>query len=111
MLILTNPRDRTQQGDAYFSDEVQWINTLRSDYCETKDLKGIHYYLTSNSEESVHVVSIREEYWMGSVDGLSMSEWFTGALNNPDDVEDKAEEATFVEDIPGVEPFPCDVAP
>lgn len=111
MLILTNPRDQVQQGDAYFSDEAQWINTVRKDYCETKDLNGIHYYLTSNSQESVHVVSVRETYWLGSVDGVSMKDWFTGALYSPNEVEDKAEEANFIEDIPGVEAFPCDVAP
>ncbi|MAA78443.1 MAG: hypothetical protein CL916_04225 [Deltaproteobacteria bacterium] len=111
MLIVTNPKDYTQQGDAYFSDEVHWINTLRQSYCDTKDLNGIHYYLTSNSEESIHVVSIREEYWMGEVAGISMRDWFSGALYEPDLVEDKAEEANFVTDIPGVNPFPCEVAP
>ena len=111
MLILTNPKDSTQQGDAYFSDEVQWINTLRQSYCDTKDLNGIHYYLTSNSEDSVHVVSIRDQYWMGEVDGISMRDWFSGALYEPNQVEDIAEEANFVTDIPGVNPFPCEVAP
>ena len=42
---------------------------------------------------------------------ISMRDWFIGALSNPDQVEDKAEEANFIADIPGVQPFPCEVAP
>ncbi|MGB5310595.1 MAG: pectin acetylesterase-family hydrolase, partial [Polyangiales bacterium] len=50
MLILSNPYDDTQRRDAFFtgpgepSEEVWraiWINTMRSDYCDTKDLNGI----------------------------------------------------------------------
>ena len=111
MLIVTNPRDRTQQGDAYFGgedEEGEWINAVRQSYCETRDLPGIQYYLTNVSDESVHVVSLRPELWNAEVDVERMRDWFERAITDPDTVEDRAEEANFIEDVPGVEPFPCD---
>lgn len=109
-LIVSNPRDRTQQRDAFFGGEdreAEWINAIRQSYCDTKDLPGIQYYLTSVSDESVHVVSLRPELWTGSVDGVVMRDWFERAATMPDTIEDRAEEANFAEAIPGVEPFPC----
>lgn len=111
MLILSNPKDNTQQGDAFFDDEAFWLNTLRQSYCDTRDLPGIQYYFTSVSDESVHVISLREELWLGEVDGEVMSDWFWRAVTEPDTVQDRAEEADFVEAIPGTEPYPCEVAP
>lgn len=111
MLIVTNPKDDIQRRDAFFDDEAVWINTLRRSYCDTKDLPGIQYYLTSVSDESLHVVTIREELWSGSVDGVVMSEWFGRAVSDPASITDRAEEGDFVDAIPGVEPFPCEVAP
>ena len=110
-LILSNPKDSTQQNDAFFMDEAFWVNTLRRSYCETKDLNGIHYYFTSVSDESLHVVSLREPLWTGVVDGESMRDWFWRAVTEPDTLVSRVEEADFVQAIPGVEPYPCDVAP
>jgi hypothetical protein len=110
-LVLTNPKDRTQQYDAYFDDEAQWINTLRQTYCDTKDLNGISYYLTSVSDQSLHVVTLRDELWNGTVDGERMRDWMWRGYTDPDTIQSRAEEANFVADIPGVEPFPCEVAP
>jgi len=114
LLILTNPRDRIQQADAYFGgadQEAFWINTVRENYCDTKDLPGIHYYFTSVADESVHVVSIRPELWAGEVDGESMRDWFWRAVTAPDTVTSRVEEGDFAAEIPGVAPYPCDVAP
>ncbi|MDG2304042.1 MAG: pectin acetylesterase-family hydrolase [Candidatus Binatia bacterium] len=111
MLILSNPKDNTQQNDAFFDDEAFWINTLRQSYCDTKDLNGIQYYFTSVSDESVHVVSLGGNLWLGEVDGEVMADWFWRAITDPDTVEDRAEEGDFVTAIPGVEPYPCEVAP
>ncbi len=119
MLILSNPRDDTQRGDAFFAgmgqtDEywaAKWINTMRQDYCDTKDLKGINYYYTSVSTESLHVVTLRPELWTGAVDGEVMRDWFVRAVTEPDTIQSRVEEANFVQDIPGVEPYPCAVAP
>ena len=108
-LILSNQKDNTQQGDAFFSDEAQWINAMRSAYCDTKDLPGIQWYLTSDSVNSVHVVSVRDEFYYGDVAGERMVDWFWRAVTDPDSIEDRAEEGNFVEDIPGSLPFPCDL--
>lgn len=111
MLILSNPKDNTQQGDAFFEEEDFWLNTFRQSYCDTKDLNGIQYYFTSVSDVSTHVVSLREELWLGEVDGETMVDWFWRAVTDPDTVQDRAEEADFVEQIPGTLPYPCEVAP
>lgn len=114
LLVLSNPRDVTQQRDAYFGDESQeaaWINTLRTSYCDTRGLPGLHYYFTSVADESVHVVSLRPELWAGEVDGETMRDWFERAVTAPETLVDRVEEGDFVSEVPGVEPYPCEVAP
>jgi len=110
-LILSNPFDNTQAHDSYFDDAASFINTMRRTYCETRDLNGINYYYTNVSDESTHVVSLRPELWEGEVDGETMRDWFQRAIDEPDTLQDRVEEADFVEKIPGVEPYPCEVAP
>ncbi|MBW2403758.1 MAG: hypothetical protein JRF42_08115 [Deltaproteobacteria bacterium] len=128
MLILTNQQDGTQQGDAFFlfdddentlSAEAVWMNTLRSDYCDTKDLNGIHYYYSTEFLEKgenrvgggFHVISLRPDFYEREVAGIALRDWLEGAITDPDNVVDRAEEGTFVDDIPGTAPFPCEVAP
>lgn len=124
MLIVSNPYDDTQRRDAFFNGfdrssedwQAQWFNTMRSDYCDTKDLPGIHYYYTSVSAESTHVVTLREELWLGEVAGVVMADWFEGAVNDPDNVPDVAEEGDFAEVLSTlpefiINPYPCEVAP
>jgi hypothetical protein len=108
-LILSNQKDNTQQGDAFFDDEAQWIDAMRSAYCDTKDLPGIQWYLTSDSINSVHVVSIRDEFYYGDVAGERMVDWFWRAVTDPDSITDRAEEGDFTTNIPGSSPFPCEL--
>jgi hypothetical protein len=108
-LILSNQKDNTQQGDAFFTDEAQWIDAMRSAYCETKDLPGIQWYLTSDSVNSVHVVSLRDEFYYGEVAGERMVDWLWRAVTSPDSISDWAEEGDFTTDIPGSSPFPCEL--
>lgn len=107
MLILSNQKDNTQQGDAFFTDEAKWIDAMRSAYCDTKDLPGIQWYLTSESMDSVHVVSLRDEFFYSEVAGKRMVDWFWGAVTDPNAITDWAEEGNFTTDIPGSNPFPC----
>ena len=111
MLVIGNQRDQTQQNDAFFDDEAFFINTMRGTYCRTKELNGIHWYLTSVSDQSVHVVSLRPERWAGSVAGETMRDWFRHAIEDPETLESRAEEGDFQAAVPGVVPFPCEVAP
>lgn len=120
MLILSNQQDDTQRRDAFFVDatggelgpEAHWMNTLRQEYCDTKDLDGIHYYYSTEfGPGGFHVISIRPDFFEGEVDGISLSNWMDDAMKNPDGVVDRAEEGNFVEQIPGTEAFPCEVAP
>ena len=76
-------------------------------YCETRELPGIHWYLTSVSDESVHVVSLRPELWSGEVDGVVMSDFFEQAFTSPETLGSHVEEGDFVTAVPGVEAFPC----
>jgi hypothetical protein len=46
-----------------------------------------------------------------AVDGETMQDWFTGLLAAPDTVSSRVEEGSLTIDIPGVDPFPCSVAP
>jgi hypothetical protein len=109
MILLSNQRDSTQAGDAFFSDDATFINALRGMYCDTRDLPGIHWYLTSVSDESVHVVTPRPELWSGEVDGVVMSDYFEQAFTAPETLGSHVEEGDFVTAVPGVEPFPCTV--
>lgn len=108
-LILSNQKDNTQQRDSFFDDEAQFINTMRAAYCETKDLPGIQWYLTGDSENSIHVVSIRDEFYYGEVAGERMVDWFWRAATDADSISDWAEEGDFVNAVPGVNPFPCEL--
>ena len=111
MLVVTNPRDFVQMGDAYFQDEALWLNTMRQDVCDTRDLPGIHYYLTNVTDDSVHCVTIREELWDDEVDGEVMSDWFWRAVTEPDSLQSRMQEGDLTEQVDGVEPFPCEVSP
>jgi len=111
MLLLSNPVDDIQMGDAYFSDRATWINQMRADHCSTRELPGIHWYLTSESESSIHVVSIRPDLWEGTVDGQSMKDWMVQAVEDPASLVSRVEEGDFTTAVPGVEPYPCEVAP
>ena len=107
-LILSNQKDTTQQGDAFFGgDEAGFVNAMRKSYCDAKDLPGVHFYLTTESMQSTHVVTLRDEFYNGAVAGVVMKDWLWGAVNDPDNVPDIAAEGTVQTDIPGVEPFMC----
>jgi hypothetical protein len=110
-LILTNQNDSTQVSTTFFPSTPQWINELRSSVCDTRDLNGIQYYLTS-VVSSVHVVSLGAGLYNGTVEGVPMSDWlWDGVIGAPNTVGDIMEEGDFVSGIPGVNPFPCAVAP
>ena len=108
MLLLSNQRDSIQQGDAFFEVEGDFVNTLRRTYCDTKDLAGIQWYLTS-APDPVHVVTIQPDLWTGSVDGVEMRDWFERAMSDPSSLTDHAEESDYTTRVDGVEPFPCTV--
>jgi hypothetical protein len=110
MMIVTNQNDQTQVGTTYFTSTESWINVMRQSVCDTRDLPGIHYYLT-NLTSGVHVVSLGGLY-LQSVDGEVMDDWlYGGVVTAPDSVVDRIQEGDFVQDIPGVNPFPCTVVP
>jgi len=91
--------------DVYW--QAEWFNTMRQDYCDTRDLNGISYYYTGVSDASTHVVTLRPELWAGTVDGVVMSDWFLQAVTDADTIESHTEEGDFVNIFSGVQPYPC----
>ena len=69
--------------------------------------------------ESVHVISVDDDrFTMREVAGETMQQWFSGALADPDAVEDRVEEGNYTtlfpgdgQSVPAVEAFMCSVAP
>ena len=110
-LAFSNQLDSTQSRDAFFTLDSHFINTMRKGYCDTKDLNGIHWYLTTQSSQSQHVVTLAPSFWAGEVAGIAMRDFVSQAISDPDNVVDRAEEGDFVTAVPGVEPFPCEVEP
>ncbi|MEO0600305.1 MAG: hypothetical protein AAF211_02660 [Myxococcota bacterium] len=112
LLVVSNPLDAVQEATQFFGDDrAGFLNNQRRTTCDTKDLEGIQYYLTSVSTESVHVVSLVPDLWNGTVDGETMRDWFQRAIEQPETLEDRIEEGDFVTEIEGVDPYPCEVAP
>jgi Pectinacetylesterase len=110
-LILSNQNDLTQVNTTFFDSTPSWINAMRRSYCETRGLRGVHYFLTPITE-SVHVISAKNQLYTGTaVDGEIMRDWLARGINDPAGVADRVAEGNLVEAIPGVEPFPCPVAP
>ncbi len=106
LLMLTNQIDDIHAGDSYFSSREGFLNAVRAAYCDTRDLPGIAWYLTG-APESTHVVTIRDELWSGTVDGVVMADWFAEATSGGAPVSSHADEGEFVSLVPGTEPFPC----
>jgi hypothetical protein len=110
-LILSNQVDEVQVSTTFFDSTTDWVNEMRSSYCETRDLPGVQYFLPAISQ-SIHVISPRPElYTNRPVDGVIMRDWLASDFSTPDAVTDQVEEGTLVADFPGVMPFPCSVAP
>lgn len=111
LLILSNQVDGVQVGTTFFPSTESWINELRASYCETRDLNGVHYYLPA-IPESTHVISPRPNLYADHpVDGAILRDWLAGAFSDPSAVTSRVVEGNLVEAFPGVEPFPCPVAP
>jgi len=109
--ILSNQVDNTQVSTTFFSDVPTWVNAMRQSYCDTAGLDGVRYFLPPVSS-SIHVISDNTtRFTTLAVDGETMQDWFSGLLADPDGVVDRVQEGALTVDIPGVDPFPCSVAP
>ena len=60
----------------------------------------------------IHVISASDgSYTSVITDGQLMNDWIGQSLTDPDGVVDRVAEGSLVGDIPGVNAFPCAVAP
>lgn len=111
VLVLTNQIDLTQVATTFFESTADWVNELRFQYCEFKDADGVKHYMPAIPENR-HVISPFPDLYTGNlVDGVELADWLWDAVGDPDGVVNRVEEGTLVEAYPGVEPFPCVVAP
>ena len=111
MLILSNQIDETQVATTFFNSTADWVNELRFQYCQFADEVGVAHYMPAIAANR-HVISPFPDLFRGNtVDGVEMADWLWGAVTDPDAVVNRVEEGTLVEAYPGVEPFPCEVAP
>lgn len=111
MMILSNQVDQTQVETTFFDSTADWVNAMRQSYCDTHELPGVSYFLTPISD-SIHVISPREDLYTDfPVDGVIMRDWLQRVFTAPTTVGDQVQEGSLVQDLPGVLPFPCAVAP
>jgi len=108
-LVLTAQVDDVQVSTTFFDSTADWVNELRFQYCELRDIQGAKFFMPA-LPESVHVISLRPDlYGDRPVDGETMVDWLWRGVTDPETVENRVEEGDLVEVFPGVEPFPCDI--
>ena len=108
-LVLSNQVDSTQVSTTFFNSTSEWINTMRSSYCDTAGTTGLHYFLPAITS-STHVITTRENLYTGtSVDGILMRDWLDLAMSDPDNIFDAVEEGSLTSNISGVLQFPCTI--
>ncbi len=110
-MVLSNQVDSTQVSTQFFSSTAGWVNAARQEYCDTKGLPGVHWFLPARSA-SVHVITPDNDRFTGVdadmvLGGTTMAEWLEGIQLDPLAVPDLTEEGTIQVDVPGVNAFPC----
>jgi hypothetical protein len=107
VLSVSNQLDATQRSVGEFASNADFVNTLRTKYCEQRGTNGLHSFLP-DTEPQVHGnINDNTRYYVTTVDGVLMADWIGQAMAAPDAVVDHV--GTGLEDISGVLPFPCDV--
>jgi hypothetical protein len=109
ILNISNQVDDAQVSTTFFTGPtatVDWINKLRTAYCATKGLKGIHYWLAARTA-SYHTILQSALYDSQLAGGITVRDWLGDAVVNPDGVTDRVDEGTLVTDYPGVNPIAC----
>jgi hypothetical protein len=109
ILNISNQVDVAQVSTTFFTGPtatVDWINKLRTAYCATKGLKGIHYWLAARTAP-YHTILQSALYDTQLAGGITVRDWLGDAVVNPDGVTDRVDEGTLVTDYPGVNPIAC----
>jgi hypothetical protein len=105
-LHITNQIDDTQVATTGFGNRRNFVNALRSSYCDVKGTPGVHAFFRASST-SVHGQLNNENWDEAVVGGTVLRDWLGAAMTAPSAVVDAVEEGTLVADVPGVLPFPC----
>lgn len=105
-LHVANQVDDTQVATTGFGNRVNFVNNLRSSYCEVKGTPGVHGFLRGSST-SIHGQLNNDNWDEGVAGGTVLRDWIGAAMADPTSVVDKVDEGTLVADVPGVLPFPC----
>ena len=98
----------------------QWINGLRSLYCDLKGTPGLNFFLPSNTIEGIHGIVNKDEFHDRAAaetvemlaDGVHLYDWL-GTIADVDiaSAVDRVEEGNLVSFKSGVMPFECSVLP
>ena len=105
-LHITNQVDDTQVTTTGFGNRRNFINELRSSYCDIQGTPGVHAFFRASSA-SVHGQLNNDNWVEGIAGGTILRDWLDAAMADPAGVTDKVDEGTLVADIAGVLPFPC----
>lgn len=109
VLTISNQIDTTQRNTTLFASHPAFVNTLRTNYCNTQGVPGLRYFLRGSST-SIHGQVANSTHWNGAtVGGTVMRDWLGAAMDDPDAVVDRVEEGTIVADFPGSVAFPCSI--
>lgn len=108
ILQVTNQIDNVQQATTLFGSTASFVNTLRSNYCETQGVPGLHAFLRAETG-SLHTQMTGGAWDTASIGGTLMRDWLGGAFSSPGTLIDKVATRTLETDYPGVAPFPCPI--
>ncbi len=108
IMHISNQIDSTQRNTTLFASNADFVNTLRSSYCDIQGTPGVHSFLRGSST-SIHGQVNNNNWDNAIIGGTRMRDWVAGVMSNPTGVIDKTQEGTLVADFPGVQPFPCTI--
>ena len=108
VLSVSNQVDSTQVATTFFDTTAHWIDALRTAYCATQGLPGLHYFMPANPASIHGIVASTPRFTTMASGGVVMRDWLADAVAAPGAVVDRVEEGGLV-GTHGVMPFACPV--
>jgi Pectinacetylesterase len=108
VLSVSNQVDSTQVATTFFDTTAQWIDALRTAYCATQGLPGLHYFMPANPASIHGIVASTPRFTTMASGGVVIRDWLADAVAAPGAVVDRVEEGGLV-GTQGAMPFACPV--
>jgi len=109
-LSLSNQADQVQKSTLQFATMADFINAVRTKYCEQQGTPFVHSFLSATTTPT-HGHIFKSDFNTVSAAGVLMRDWVATAIMAPGSLTDAVSEGTLVTDYPSVVPFACIVAP